>query len=221
MASELEVGQLKIRGWCLETISSIHAPTRCAVLHSQARSPVTELQVRMDCGGCVHKNKKAVHSIHDFARQKLTVVGSADPEMMVKAIKKAGKFATICSRSEPAAEPAASSSDPPAAADAAADHQPPSESPPATPEEPPKDAPEVNPSADAKDEAAEPQGGEEIHLGIVHEMGYEEPLVMHSHSSHRAHPYVSAARDMRYGSGDGSQIATMFSDENPNACTII
>ncbi|RRT54583.1 hypothetical protein B296_00039260, partial [Ensete ventricosum] len=96
---------------------------------------------------------------------KLTVVGSADPEMMVKAIKKARKFATICSRSEPAAEPAASSSDPPAVADAAADHQPPSESPPATPEEPPKDAPEVSPSADAKDEAAEPQGGEEIHLG--------------------------------------------------------
>ncbi|RWV86229.1 hypothetical protein GW17_00051891, partial [Ensete ventricosum] len=123
-------------------------------------SPVTELQVRMDCGGCVHKNKKAVHSIHGNESQ-----ADGGGEMMVKAIKKAGKFATICSRSEPAAEPAASSSDPPAAADAAADHQPPSESPPATPEEPPKDAPEVNPSADAKDEAAEPQGGEEIHLG--------------------------------------------------------
>ncbi|XP_064978888.1 heavy metal-associated isoprenylated plant protein 6-like [Musa acuminata AAA Group] len=209
----------------------------------EARSPVTELQVRMDCGGCVHKVKKAVHSVHgvhdihvDFARQKLTVVGSADPEMVVKAIKKAGKFATICSHSEPAAEPGGSEP----AADAA--DQPPSESPPETPEEPPKDAPQVTPSADVKDEAAEPEGAAEIHMvhhypysfvhrepwshdpSGAHEIRYEEPFVMHSYgisSGHRPHPYVSAARDMRYGSGDGSQIATMFSDENPNACTII
>ncbi|CAL9131605.1 unnamed protein product [Musa textilis] len=202
----------------------------------EAESPVTELQVRMDCGGCVHKIKKAVRSVHgvhdihvDLARQKLTVVGSADPETVVKALRKAGKFATICSRSEPAAEPGGSEP----AADAA--DEPPSESPPATPEEPPKDAPEATPSADAKDAAAEPEGAEEIHMvhhypySFVHreqwshdpsgvpENRYEEPFVMHSSGNsggHRPHPYASAARD-------GSQIATMFSDENPNACAII
>ncbi|KAJ6793760.1 heavy metal-associated isoprenylated plant protein 5-like isoform X1 [Iris pallida] len=93
------------------------------------KAGVTELYVRMDCNGCVQKIKKAIHTIDgvrdinvDIHQQKITVVGGADPELLVKAIKKTKKTATICSHAEPAS-------------------QPPSESPPAEatpPAEPPK-----------------------------------------------------------------------------------
>ncbi|KAK5840696.1 leucine-rich repeat extensin-like protein 3 [Gossypium arboreum] len=73
---------------------------------------VTEFQVRMDCNGCVQKIKKALHGIHgiyevypDIAQQKLTVIGWADPERIIKAIRKTRKSVTICSYSEPT-EPA-------------------------------------------------------------------------------------------------------------------
>ncbi|XP_024996704.1 extensin-3-like [Cynara cardunculus var. scolymus] len=65
---------------------------------------VTEIQVRIDCNGCVHKIKKALHQINgiydiyiDIPQQKLTVIGWADPEKIIKAIKKTRKTATICS----------------------------------------------------------------------------------------------------------------------------
>ncbi|GMJ02083.1 hypothetical protein HRI_003877500 [Hibiscus trionum] len=73
---------------------------------------ITELQVRMDCNGCVQKIRKALHGIHgiyevypDIAQQKLTVVGWADPDNIVKAIRKTRKAVTICSHSEAAAHP--------------------------------------------------------------------------------------------------------------------
>ncbi|WOL16002.1 ubiquitin carboxyl-terminal hydrolase 10-like [Canna indica] len=82
------------------------------------KARVTELQVRMDCNGCVQRIKKAMHNVDgvysmniDVASQKLTVVGTAEPEQIVKAIKKARKIATICSHTEPGAETAASSSE--------------------------------------------------------------------------------------------------------------
>jgi len=95
---------------------------------------VTQIQVRVDCKGCVKKIKKALNGIHgryiiytrfpwhmkhlhhqfiwsspfvgiydlrvDLNRQKLTIVGWADPEQVVKAIKKTKKNATICSSIE-------------------------------------------------------------------------------------------------------------------------
>ncbi|WVZ10135.1 hypothetical protein V8G54_014665 [Vigna mungo] len=68
---------------------------------------VTQIQVRVDCKGCVQKIKKALNGIHgiydlhvDLNRQKLTIVGWADPEQVVKAIKKTKKNATICSSIE-------------------------------------------------------------------------------------------------------------------------
>ncbi|XP_031264519.1 extensin-like [Pistacia vera] len=68
---------------------------------------VTEIQLRMDCNGCVQKIKKALHGINgiydlyiDFPQQKLTIIGWADPERIMKAIKKTRKTATICSHSE-------------------------------------------------------------------------------------------------------------------------
>ncbi|KAL8263987.1 hypothetical protein R6Q59_022117 [Mikania micrantha] len=69
---------------------------------------VTEIQVRMDCNGCVQKIKKALHGINgiydiyiDIPQQKLTIIGWADPEKIVKAIKKTRKNATICSHTTP------------------------------------------------------------------------------------------------------------------------
>ncbi|TKY54189.1 Copper transport protein ATX1 [Spatholobus suberectus] len=68
---------------------------------------VTQIQVRVDCNGCVQKIKKALNGIHgihdlrvDIHRQKLTIIGWADPEQVVKAIKKTKKNATICSSIE-------------------------------------------------------------------------------------------------------------------------
>ncbi|KAK9665786.1 hypothetical protein RND81_14G136300 [Saponaria officinalis] len=71
------------------------------------RPRVTEIHVRMDCNGCVQKIKKALNGINgiydlyiDFPQQKLTVIGKADPERIMKAIKKVRKVATICSHTE-------------------------------------------------------------------------------------------------------------------------
>ncbi|KAK4388408.1 Heavy metal-associated isoprenylated plant protein 23 [Sesamum angolense] len=74
---------------------------------------ITEIKVRMDCNGCVHKIKKALHGITgiydlyvDFPQQKITIVGWADPAKIVKAIKKTRKTAIICSHTEQSDEPA-------------------------------------------------------------------------------------------------------------------
>ncbi|KAJ9154545.1 hypothetical protein P3X46_027865 [Hevea brasiliensis] len=81
---------------------------------------VTEIQVRMDCNGCVQKIKKALHGINgiydlyiDISQQKLTVIGWADPEKIVKAIRKTRKIATICSHTEPPDQTAAQPTEPP------------------------------------------------------------------------------------------------------------
>ncbi|KAL5065475.1 hypothetical protein RYX36_027212 [Vicia faba] len=66
-------------------------------------SRITHIQVRVDCNGCAQKIKKALNDINgihdlriDLDRQRLTIIGWADPEKIVKAIKnKARKNATI------------------------------------------------------------------------------------------------------------------------------
>ncbi|KAI4303184.1 hypothetical protein MLD38_038846 [Melastoma candidum] len=102
---------------------------------------VTEIQVRIDCNGCVQKIKKALHGINgiydvtmDIPQQKLRVIGWVDPERIVKAIRKTRKTATICSQAE---QP-----DP-----AAADQKPESGGPPQeAAEPPPMQAPPTEPS---------------------------------------------------------------------------
>ncbi|GFQ05719.1 heavy metal-associated isoprenylated plant protein 26 [Phtheirospermum japonicum] len=68
---------------------------------------ITEIKVRMDCNGCVQKIKKALHGITgiqdiyiDFPQQKITIIGWAEPEKIVKAIKKTRKSAVICLHTE-------------------------------------------------------------------------------------------------------------------------
>ncbi|KAG9459543.1 hypothetical protein H6P81_004051 [Aristolochia fimbriata] len=107
---------------------------------------VTEIQVRMDCNGCVQKIKRALNGINgiydlyiDFPKQKLTVVGWADPDKIVKAIKKTRKIATICSHSEPPEPPPAAPAPPPEAADPPPP-EPTNPPPPPPPEAAPQDA---------------------------------------------------------------------------------
>lgn len=105
----------------------------------------------------------------DFPQQKITIIGWADPEKIVKAIKKTRKTAIICSHTEPPDEPPAQQPSeqanqgeaPPTTESAAnppppeSSNPPPTEPPPteaAPPTEPPKDqpAPQENPKPEAK-----------------------------------------------------------------------
>lgn len=195
-----------------------------------------------------------VYSISiDLAGQKLTVVGTAEPEKIVKAIKKTRKIATICSHTEPGAEKppppppveqAQSSEAPPAEAG----NQPPAEAPKVDAPPPQADAaPEVKPSPEAKEaEIVEAKEVSEVHM--VHhlpydrirkeqltylypqrrEIIYEAPYcVSNSYRNYRALPYVPQ-QYIRYDTNEdgfdhyrrgGGGYA--FSEENPNACTIV
>ncbi|XP_038991530.1 leucine-rich repeat extensin-like protein 3 [Hibiscus syriacus] len=125
-------------------------------MSSEIEKPrITELQVRMDCNGCVQKIRKALHGIHgiyevypDIARQKLTVIGWADPEKIVKAIRKTRKTVTICSHSEPPEEATQPPEQPPETTNPTpSETQPPADAYAASPQpeaetaEPPKDQP--------------------------------------------------------------------------------
>ncbi|XP_077242756.1 uncharacterized protein LOC143883294 [Tasmannia lanceolata] len=157
---------------------------------------ITEIQVRMDCNGCVQKIKKSLHGINgiydvnfDFAQQKLTVVGWAEPEKIMKAIKKTRKIATICSHTE-ASDPPAPETEPPAPEPT---NPPPAESPPAEPappveptqEPPPPPPPQENPpleetpspvATDTTDSQPanppEPKDVGEVHMIHHHPHGY-------------------------------------------------
>ncbi|GJX31054.1 heavy metal-associated domain, HMA containing protein [Tanacetum coccineum] len=72
------------------------------------KTQVTEIQVRIDCNGCVQKIKKALLSINgindvyiDIPQQKLRIIGWADHEKIIKAIKKTRKIVSICLETEP------------------------------------------------------------------------------------------------------------------------
>ncbi|EXC39744.1 hypothetical protein L484_001695 [Morus notabilis] len=122
---------------------------------------VTEIQVRMDCNGCVQKIKKALHGINgiydlyiDFPQQKLTIIGWADPEKIVKAIRKTRKIATICSHTEPTQEPPPPTDQPaPQEGNNTNPNEPPppqvaANPPPSEPSPPPEQAPPAEPPKD-------------------------------------------------------------------------
>lgn len=164
---------------------------------------VTEIHVRMDCNGCVQKIKKALQGISgiydlyiDFPQQKITIIGRADPEKIIKAIKKTRKTAIICSHTEPpdpqaqlsdsdnqGEAPSQESANPPQQESATT---PPSEGSPAegaSPAEAPKDPspPADSPKPDAAEAPASkpgqpsgPKDVEEVHVIYHHppEYGY-------------------------------------------------
>ncbi|XP_052207719.1 extensin-like [Diospyros lotus] len=193
-AYECHILILQTKNLCFFSIS----PPSLQTMVPELENPrVTVIEVRMDCNGCVQKIKKALHGINgiydiniDFPQQKLTIIGWADPEKIVKAIRKTRKTATICSHTEPS-DPSAQSTEPapdqptgqPPAPDAA--NPPPAEAPPAEaapPAEPPKDQPpnEDPPpdvplstvpketSAGQPAQASKPTGAEEVHVIYHH-----------------------------------------------------
>ncbi|KAL8486168.1 hypothetical protein ACS0TY_023030 [Phlomoides rotata] len=157
---------------------------------------VTEIKVRMDCNGCVHKIKKALHGVTgiydlyiDFPQQKITIIGWADPEKIVKAIRKTRKSAIICLHTEQSDEPV-QETEPEAEGEAPEGGAPPPESTnppteqPAPPEEPsPPDnppPPEEKPSPESANERetsqstqhSKPKEPEEIHVIHHHPPNY-------------------------------------------------
>lgn len=176
-------------------------------------------------------------------------MGTADPERIVKAIRKTKKVPTICSHTDPTAEaqppaPPTEGKDPPAPADPPADAPPPAEVAPA------EAAPENKEAAPATDATVihmvhDYPYSHHVHRehwanhpSNMHGVRYDVPPYYAAHSySHRPSRYISEyghvdspVQEGRYyshdyhpaarGKGDVSQITSMFSDENPNACSI-
>ena len=134
----------------------------------------------------------------DFPQQKLTIIGWADPEKIVKAIKKTRKIATICSHTEQQTEPAPpppeqapengspapeAANPPPSEAPPPAEAAPPAEvAPPAEPprESPPPENPTPEPTVPTP-VSAETNPGQQIHhqrprdVGEVHTIYHHPP----------------------------------------------
>ncbi|XVF38784.1 hypothetical protein REPUB_Repub20aG0131600 [Reevesia pubescens] len=107
---------------------------------------ITEIQVRMDCNGCVQKIKKALHGIQD-------------PDKLVKAIRKTRKIATICSHSEPKEAATQPTEQPPEGGSASpeAANPPPSEAPPAEADAQPQSQPEASPPGEPPKDQPPPE----------------------------------------------------------------
>lgn len=253
------------------------------------RPLITEIQVRMDCNGCVQKIRRALQTLQgiydvyiDFPQQKVTVVGWVDPDLLMKAIKKAGKRAKLCShvRDEETAEradPAAASSSAPTTVteqpanpatetvteQTAGDQPPPppAEQPPAeaAPAAAPADAPPPE-NADQPAAPAEPAPEnptpEPLPVPLDHAIlirnGLDGYQVAQEHlrdadyryaneyypRSYNVPEYADAQRrynrrymggeqyyytngvPVRQNAADGNRFTSLFSDENPNACSI-
>ncbi|CAI9762611.1 unnamed protein product [Fraxinus pennsylvanica] len=132
---------------------------------------VTEIQVRMDCSGCVQKIKKALHGIND-------------PHKIAKAIKKTRRTVIICSDSEPSddhsSEPAPGTEGgaPPATeganqltAETPTQAEAPKESLPVS-ENPPSDGANGTPTNQPPVQTSKPKDAEEIHV-IHHHVMYQ------------------------------------------------
>ncbi|KAJ8766245.1 hypothetical protein K2173_022304 [Erythroxylum novogranatense] len=200
------------------------------------KARVTEIQVRMDCNGCVQKIKKALHGVDgishiyvDLPQQKLIIIGWADPEKIVRAIRKTRKMAIICSHSESTEPPAAQpleqceqqpegGSSPPSASDTA--NPPPAEAPAAEPPAaPPKDPPSEEkpsptpPMQDTNASQPNPQASVPRDEGEVHTIYHHPPAPDYDNYRHGPkdqgevhikcqHHQATDNDNHRYGYGD-------------------
>ncbi|KAK3027734.1 hypothetical protein RJ639_042474 [Escallonia herrerae] len=184
---------------------------------------VTEIQVRMDCNGCVQKIKKALHGIHgiydiyiDFPQQKLTIIGWADPEKIVKAIKKTRKTAAICSHTEPTdppaqpmepspegGAPAPESANPPPAEAPPADAAPPAElpkDPPLTENPPPEATPAAAAAHATANQPIQPSATKDVEE--VHVIYHHQPDYGYRYGyAHNIHEYGRHANNFSGGPG--------------------
>ncbi|KAK6161068.1 hypothetical protein DH2020_004449 [Rehmannia glutinosa] len=155
---------------------------------------VTEIKVRMDCNGCVQKIKKALHGITgiydiyiDFPQQKITIIGWADPEVIIKAIKKTRKRAIICLHTEQQSDEPAQPTEPtpeggeapppepttqppePTQTEATSPAEPPPENP---PPEPMTSSESANATTTQSEQPSKPKEPEEIHVVHHHPPDY-------------------------------------------------
>ncbi|KAI9122877.1 hypothetical protein K1719_005766 [Acacia pycnantha] len=247
------------------------------------RPRVTEVQVRMDCNGCVQRIKKTLNNIDgindiyfDLPQQKLTIIGWADPEYIIQAIRRTKRNATIiCSHYN--IEPTQPLSQPPEQASAQKQQEedgppeklqaePRKEPPP--PEQPPEEAalPKLTEDSSSQQSQSCPESEDEaeVHETYQHPPNYgsryascdecvgprdkyhrevflQEPqipiYVTHRYNTYQAPPYVTEYEHVRsyqqhthysrmeHYSGEyyneNVSFTSMFSDENPNSCTIV
>lgn len=185
----------------------------------------------------------------------ITVVGMADRERIVKAIRKTKRIPTIFSDTNPA-----EAQNPPANREPSPPTEPPAEAPPAEVTAADEPAPENKEAPTAETPAMDAVVGtvDDDPYGDGHHFYREKwvnhPMekhgircdaapyhVNHSYSASYSHSWPSShiaeygygvfpVQEGRYysydyypatGKGDGSQITSMFSDENPNACSMV
>ncbi|KAL1372447.1 hypothetical protein HN51_002606 [Arachis hypogaea] len=213
------------------------------------KTRVTQIQVRVDCNGCVQKIKKAlkgilgIHDLHiDFNQQKLTITGWAEPETIVNAIKKTRKKAIICADIELSLPPSQTTESKPKANHATVDNAtqlPPEASPPppeATPPWPPTST--ENNSSQQWERYPGRKDVREVHVIHHHLPNYlnrvnsSPVLVTESYNSYMLSHYVSEYEyvmpppvhthyNLIENYGGNGIITSMFSDDNPNACCIV
>ncbi|GAB2294307.1 hypothetical protein Dimus_028517 [Dionaea muscipula] len=191
---------------------------------------VMEIQVRMDCKGCVQKIKKALSGINgtydlqiDFSQQKIIVIGWADPEKVIKAINKTRRVATVCSPTEVANAPAPDGgAPPPDNANPPGEAPAPAAEPPPPPSEPPKDQPPQPPENPSPGAAASetktpqpPQSSGPKDVGEVHVV-YQPPPI-YSYGYDYAHGYGPA---YSYGYGIHHRNPG-FTQEQPEPAYVI
>ncbi|CAA6661977.1 unnamed protein product [Spirodela intermedia] len=240
---------------------------------------VTEMIVRMDCNGCVQRVKRALHGVAgvsavnvDVDQNKVTVVGRASLEKIMKAVKKTRKATTVSSHTEAAASgespsPAPEPDPSPSPAEAPPAEPAPPAAPPSDPPPPPeKPAEDAKPAAEAA-APAPPEGkdpsGDGVHM--IHDYPHRHVLrahwadqppaygydhIIHSYNRYRPAAGIFEYADLRAppvsvrypddyyrhqhgggGSNDGgnvisyhphqNNITSIFSDENPNACSVM
>ncbi|RDX84738.1 hypothetical protein CR513_34167, partial [Mucuna pruriens] len=200
-----------------ETSLGVCKVVEAYLLENPQKPLVTEINVRMNCNGCVQKIKKALSGINgiynlyiDFPQQKVTIIGWTDPEKIVKAIKKTRKMATICniepieSQSQPE-EPSSQPTEPelPEENAQAPEATQPLETPPtqARPhEEPPKDThtpPEATPSPTHAENNLNQYSPRTKDVGEVHVIHHNPPNFGNRFGS--GHNYVGQWEDrIRY-----------------------
>ncbi|KAI3694292.1 hypothetical protein L1987_77256 [Smallanthus sonchifolius] len=197
---------------------------------------VTEIKVRIDCNGCVQKIKKALHGIKgindiyiDVPKQKLTIIGWADPEKIVKAIKKTRKLATIYSETQPPEPPLDGYEPPSDPSNPLQTKTVPSkelENPEPEPEPEPASPAQEPPSKDSKTRSPQAQEVQGVHhyppdhgYGHSHERVSVEyyssspsPVYKHEPSQYNPTPYVT---DYKYTRPEPPQQFTHYNRPEP------
>ncbi|KAH6769637.1 hypothetical protein C2S52_014440 [Perilla frutescens var. hirtella] len=164
---------------------------------------VTEIKVRMDCNGCVQKIKKALHGITgiydiyvDFSEQKIAITGWAEPEKLVKAIKKTRKSAVICVHTEQSDE--AGQPPPPEGETTPEEGAPPPEMPP-EPSNQRAEPTEAAPPGEEPPESENPPPAVRQHHQPPRQEGHEGVHIVYQHPPDHGYQYHPNGPNLQQG----------------------